>query len=214
VFASHQITISFSDTASPSSFSAAGTKPLKNDELSRLCELDIANLKKRLQTIDTVENQHVAFEPSHAQLHWHFVREEFVSQKLFNRVPEIKGAITNDGQSWIYWDRNFGENKMNIQRVVHPEQAIDEAESAWGSAVALLEAAVAQAGEWNLKKVVVWNPDDFIAKAAEKLGIMYPQALAVRLEERTEGSIPSLRWKGDKSLENVIWDQNEYYGWC
>jgi hypothetical protein len=214
VFSSHQIAISFTGASSAPSFNVAGTKPLKDDDLPRLCEVDVANLEKRLQAIGTAESKHIAFEPSHAQAHWHFVREEFIAQTLFNRIPEIKGAITDDGQSWIYWDRNFSEKKMNIQRIVHPEQAIHDADSLLGSAVALLEAAMAQAVEWNLKKVVIWNPDDYIARAAEELGVKHPQVLSVRLEERTDGSIPSLRWKGGQSLENVIWDQNEYYGWC
>jgi hypothetical protein len=164
--------------------------------------------------MDATESQHIAFEPSHSQAHWHFAREEFVSQKLFGRVPEIKGAITEHGQSWIYWDRNFGEKKMNVQRIVQPEQAINDAESAMNSVMALLETAVAQAAEWELQKVVIWNPRDSIARAAEALGIKYPNALVVALAERTDGSIPSLRWNGDLNLEKVIWDQNEYYGWC
>jgi hypothetical protein len=199
---------------SSSHFSTAGTRPLKNDDLPQLCEQDISNLKNRLQAMDATESRHIAFEPSHAQAHWHFAREEFVSQKLFGRVPETKGAITEDGQSWIYWDRNFGEKKVNVQRIVQPGRATHDAESAVKSATALLETAVAQAAEWELRKVVVWNPDDLIARAAEALGAKHPHGLAVALEERTDGSIPSLRWKGDESLEKVVWDQNEYYGWC
>jgi hypothetical protein len=184
---------------------------LKDYDLGRLCEQDTANLKRRLQSIDTTETEHVAFEPSHAQAQWHFAREEFVSQKLFGRVPEIKGAIADDGQSWMYWDRNFGENKMNIQRIVHPDH---NTKGALASIIALLETAVAETAEWKLKKVVVWNPDDLVSRAAEALGVKHPEQLAVRLEERTDGSIPSLRWTGDKSLEGVTWYQNEYYGWC
>jgi hypothetical protein len=164
--------------------------------------------------MDPAGSQHIAFEPSHAQAHWHFAREEFTSQKLFGRVPEVKGAITEDGQSWIYWDRNFGEKKVNVQRIVQPEQVVHEPENVLNSVSALLETAVAQAAEWELKKVVVWNPNDVIARAAEALGLKYSKGLVVRLEERTDGSIPSLRWKDDESLEKVVWDQNEYYGWC
>lgn len=164
--------------------------------------------------MDGAESQHVAFEPSHAQAHWHFAREEFVSQKLFGRMPEVKGAITPDGQSWIYWDRNFGEKKMNVQRIVQPELVVHESEKVLNTATALLEASIAQAAEWELKKVVVWNPNDVIARAAEALRLRFARELVVTLEERTDGSIPSLRWKDDESLEKVVWDQNEYYGWC
>ena len=125
----------------------------------------------------------------------------------------MKGTITDDGRSWIYWDHNFGEKKMNVQRIAHFE-VTEGIEKAVDNVVALLEAAAAQAAQWKLKKVVVWNPDDVISQAAEKLGAKYHDGVVVTAHERTDGSIPSLRWKHDQSLQDITWDQNEYYAWC
>jgi hypothetical protein len=34
------------------------------------------------------------------------------------------------------------------------------------------------------------------------------------LEERDDGSIPSLRWREGRPVDNVVWELNEYYAWC
>jgi hypothetical protein len=76
----------------------------------------------------------------------------------------------------------------------------------------LLSAALKEAVEWGLKKVGIWQPSALLGMAAVLLWGENP-TVKLTFEQREDGSIPSLRWKGGEKMETV-WEDNEYYAWC
>lgn len=73
----------------------------------------------------------------------------------------------------------------------------------------VLEAARAEAAEWNLHQVQLWDPSPLVAEWVAKTGIPH------RAEERTEESLGCLRWYGSSGGEDSVeWVYNEKYAWC
>ncbi|KAK4448920.1 hypothetical protein QBC34DRAFT_485324 [Podospora aff. communis PSN243] len=158
-------------------------KLLTDDDVPELCARDCAHLQAKLERLlgaaaaapaGNGEKRHVAFLPDFKQMSWHFAR-----------------ASTVGGDSWVYWDHDLRENKLKILRAVKGQK--DGALAMQG----LLRAALKEAQEWGLPKVLVGGGK-----------------LALAFDEREDGSIPSLRWKGGESLGDVVWEENEYYAWC
>lgn len=77
---------------------------------------------------------------------------------------------------------------------------------------ALLEAAVAEARRWRFAEVVVWNPNEVVKAGCKSVGNALPEGLKVVFEQRVEGCVLSLRWKGGKVLAGVVWEEN--HGFC
>ncbi|KAK4466872.1 hypothetical protein QBC42DRAFT_258205 [Cladorrhinum samala] len=201
-------------------------------EIERLCEVDVANLRRRFEeklskSGDLKGKKYVAFLPDWKQISWHFARDEY-GAKVMKTGREIKhrGARSvsptpgTGGNSWVLWDHDLRENKLKILRIVVDEDVKGEQEREV-VARGLLLAALREGKDWGLKKVMVWTPSETVSRAA--VGIWREMSerfdggnMKVRLvlEEREDGSIPSLRWRGGESIENVVWEENEYYAWC
>ena len=81
--------------------------------------------------------------------------------------------------------------------------------------VSVLRAAQAEAHEWGLGKVVVWNPDEILKEACKVI-----MGKEVEVKNRTEGSVPCLRWNGKEGggkgevEAGVEWLAVEKYCWC
>jgi hypothetical protein len=80
---------------------------------------------------------------------------------------------------------------------------------------AVLRAAQAEAASWAFKKVVLWNPNPRILAACK---LVLEDGKEVEVQQRTEGSIPCLRWRrgnADGEVEKgVEWIALEKYSWC
>ena len=142
-----------------------------------------------------------------------------MASKLFTsppRTPSIKGAISPSGQTWGCWVHDFNEDKLVFLRLVSPESPAASAEEKERvlDIVEVLRAAQAEAANWDLKKVVLWNPSPSTL-AACKLIVAYEE---VFVRQRIEGSIPCLRWKGEhdgrEAEKGVEWVAVEKYSWC
>jgi hypothetical protein len=70
---------------------------------------------------------------------------------------------------------------------------------------------VAEAKDWGLQKVLVWAPSPEQTAVVGEMWRELGPYVQVALEEREDGSIPSLRWRGSKALGG---EDNEYYAWC
>jgi hypothetical protein len=102
------------------------------------------------------------------------------------------------------------EKKLKFLRIV-----IDgERGKAVMDAKVLLRATLAEAWDWDLPNVTVWNPAGDVCVAATELWQEMGEKLKVVFEERQDGSIPSLRWKDGKDTSRVVWKDNEYFAWC
>lgn len=194
------------------------TRYLKIDELPPLCEKDVAMIKAKFAKLAADHTKtHIAFAPDFAQISWQLAREQFMAGILFKRQIERRGAITTNGRSWVYWDHDWREKKLKIMRLatLDPDPdttvaAASEEEKVW-DVVELLQAAAAEAAEWGLKKVLVWSPDATTTQGIKGFHNLYEKEVDVIFDERTDGSIPSFRWKGGRSTADTRWEDNHYY---
>ncbi|KAL2127207.1 hypothetical protein VTI74DRAFT_11108 [Chaetomium olivicolor] len=187
---------------------------LRDGEIPALCERDVAAVKEQFRRLAEAEDgkTHVTFLPTTEQLTWHFARDAYVCKTLRDREVVNRGAKTVDGASWIYWDHDLREKKLKILRIVIRQE--DSAVKKTEDVKMLLVAALKEAKDWKLAKVLVWNPGKDISVVATELWHDLGPEVQVVFDEREDGSIPSLRWKGGKELEDVVWECNEYFAWC
>ena len=189
---------------------AASTKRLKLEDIQSLCEQDTAQIKTYIRSIQDKEKTHIALAPTFAQVSWHMRRAEIMADVLLKKNPQIRGAITENRASWLYWDHDLRANELVIIRIVLIDHTNIEATRI--DLRALLEAAIREATEWNIPKVCIWNPDSLCRETVDE--ICREGSLFNAVYEGRDNHIPSLRWREDKSVEDVVWDFNEYYGWC
>ena len=74
----------------------------------------------------------------------------------------------------------------------------------------ILQAAQDEAAEWNLHRVMMWDPTSLVTRLVERTGIQH------RRIERDQEGIASLLWYGEGSgkEDTLEWLGNEKYGWC
>jgi GNAT superfamily N-acetyltransferase len=183
-------------------------------DIAGLCELDEQYIRKRLENTKD-DKVYVAVIPSHDQMLWHHKREDFVCEKLFNRHPHIKGAMAGEPGSriWTIWTRAYygpfvpeSGNSLHLLRLVLEDESAttENAESM----KAILQLAQAEAKEWQLDAVDLWNPSAAVKQLVEMTG------LENSFVDRQEESIASLMWYGEGNSDGVEWLANEKYGWC
>jgi hypothetical protein len=206
-------------------------RPLYSADLAELCALDEKLLRSSLQeTMKQSSKVMVGLIPDVETIKWHHAREEFVGFEFTKRMPEVKGAMVGEEigkRVWCYWTRMFynsdpksrHDNTLHILRlVVESEGTIDwevnppsaeQMKILEPSIAALFAAAQEEADKWNMQDVWLWNPNSVTVKAAQSLDT------STEVIHRDDESICSLRWYGDeKELNNVVWVENEKYGWC
>ncbi|KXX78421.1 Lysine acetyltransferase [Madurella mycetomatis] len=198
------------DLAAPS---LDGVTLLSEKEILPLCEKDVAAAKEQFRRLEGTNSgkTHVAFLPTAEQLSWHFARDGYVCKTMLGRDVVHRGAKTDDGSAWIYWDHDLREKKLKVLRIVTCQA--DNPEKQRMDITKLLLAALAEATKLALPKVLAWSPSAEVSMAAAELWHALGPKLQVVFEEREDGSIPSLRWKGGRGLEDVVWE-DEYYAWC
>jgi hypothetical protein len=75
---------------------------------------------------------------------------------------------------------------------------------------AVLQAAQAEAAEWKLDVVKLWDPTPLVLDMLAHSGLSY------HVTEREEESIASLMWydsHGGKGKNQPLWVNNEHYAW-
>jgi len=144
------------------------------------------------------EKVRVAIIPDFENMQWHHMREDFFCQKLFNKKPTCKGGIAGPKgkRVWAIWTRTYcnavdkpdSDNTLYILRLVIEDEveesvnlhiATDEtvikAQALRLNAV--LKLAQAQALEWKLQHVELWNPSQHIQMLIHKIGLKKKTAL-------------------------------------
>jgi hypothetical protein len=204
---------------------------LKSPELEYLCQADEHGLMSQISRSD---KSAVALIPDTATISWHHAREDFVSNELFSRTPEIKGAVVsveNGGQAWCIWMCTWAGpgdthgNVLHILRIAVEYGGYGDESHDFGPATeegvaavqssppvqavaALFAAAQKHAAEWDMRTVQFWNPDNVTLAAARKLDG------SVMVQAREKDSICSLRWYGKDDEEDVEWACNQKFAWC
>jgi hypothetical protein len=201
---------------------AEGAKLLHADDLKALCDLDETYLRKEVaQTAKSTHKPAVAVIPDHLTMTWHHLRESFMCSKLFpsKTPPTIHGAISAGSPGsrvWIIFSRVFygplegpksGNTLYILRLVIEDEKDTEENAQRLKS---VLEVAQAEAKEWEVSGVTVWNVSGVVKGLLKRTGLDYKEV------EREAESITSLMWYGDGKgdVESVEWVGNEKFAWC
>lgn len=197
--------------------------PLYSEDLGDLCNMDEQLVRKAMSRPSQGQNVRFAILPDCDHMQWHHSKEEFVCTRLFGKPPCVKGAIAGQQGSrvWAIWTHRFYEhpdnasgNTLYILRLGIESQFTD---TAGGNVDAQIEnlklillAAQAEAAEWNLQQIQLWDPSPLVSGWIARTGVPH------RAETRTEESLGCLQWYGvDGSRDdNVDWLYNEKYAWC
>lgn len=194
-----------------------GLQIINFDHLSALVAADEQLVRREVAKPPTGQ-QHpgirVAILPDLDQIHWHLAREGFVCDLLFSRRPTAHGtlyATTSGARVWALWARSFSgtveqrdKNTLYILRFV-VEDGVEDGQLREAMA-AIVAVAKKQAADWACASVEMWNPDERVKDAAERLGGKYVV--------RQKNSITSLHTFSEHPQGNVEWLFNEKYAWC
>lgn len=204
-------------------------KMLRSEDLPEMCAMDEDLIRRRMTKPRNMDRSEVALIPDYPAIQIHHAREEFLTKELFDRYPDIKGAVVGEpgNRVWCYWNRVYpnpqedSPNTMHILRLVVEDENFSDFASARAEDVssvkdsptveaiaALLDAAQAEASRWEMKEVQIWNPTTTTLAAAQRLDH------TASVEHRETSSIAALRWYGEGSWEGLDWICNEKYGWC
>jgi hypothetical protein len=202
------------------------------EDLEELCKIDVASVRRSLESRSKNSQTAVALLPNIETIQWHHAREEFVGNELHGKKPEVKGAVvgTEKGKRvWCYWTRmwynpNPAEakgNKLHILRVVIEDDGWEGSSSHTNGAsethshdaaiAALLAMAQQEAQTWKMENIEMWAPSPAALAAAKKLD---PTAEVVH---RDSESIACLQWYPEHDgpvADKIDWIANEKYGWC
>ncbi|CAK4114068.1 unnamed protein product [Aphanomyces euteiches] len=164
-------------------------RPIDSKEiLAQVCRDDLAHM----QALSTPSTVYFVLTPSCVE--WFQVRSHFYARTLAGlpHVPKSVGIVATNDQNpltnYMLWTHDYKYNILMILRCRVEEAAFP----------AFINAAVAEAKQWSLETVCIWNPAPWMA-----------QAYAAYLEKRTD-SLPSLKIHPEKE---VTWLANEKYCW-
>ncbi|KAI9842190.1 MAG: hypothetical protein M1837_007403 [Sclerophora amabilis] len=222
-------------------------------DLPELCRADQDLLRRDLASHISDRRILVAIIPDAETMRWHHAREDFVGRCILNKSPEVKGAIIGNkvgSRAWCIWTRVWSDdinskdsdNKLFILRlVVEGDNAAARVIETGANATvsrevdandkrqremitSLLLAAQAEAAQWALKEVHMWNPTRMALLATQQawnLSFPHSSTKAAEVVDRDIDSITSLMWYGNKNEEidphkrsDVEWIGNEKYAWC
>ncbi|KAL8814678.1 MAG: hypothetical protein Q9223_006117 [Gallowayella weberi] len=207
------------------------------DDLERLCERDEAIIRDAMAKPTDEGKKVVTILPDLDHMLWHIGKEEFATKQLFGQRPRSKGVIAGlpGRQVWALWTHRYymhpnseaAGNVLYILRLVvegdetanKPSSCRDkefqgeeqeEQERQVQSLIAVLQCAQAEAAEWQLDHVKLWEPTPWVQDVIRKSNIFH------RIVEREEDSVTSCLWyEGDSGQETAPqWINNEHYAWC
>ena len=207
---------------------------LVEDDLTELCKRDEAIIRATMARLADGVNKHITILPDLDHMLWHIEKEKFATQRLFGKIPRAKGAIAgpSGSQVWAIWThRYYGHpnaespgNVLYILRLVvegddsankppstgdkHLLKALPEERAS--SLIAVLQHARAEAAEWRLDQVRLWEPSPWVQHVITESKISHC------VVEREEDSIASGMWYDGKGGLGTppVWINNEHYAWC
>ncbi|KAJ3043660.1 hypothetical protein HDV00_004433 [Rhizophlyctis rosea] len=138
--------------------------------------------------------------PTVESIQWMHTCADFYAQKVAKLdTPPSKLGVSLSNGDFIVWQHDWVEKKIMVLRL---------RASSGLEAHALLDAAIAEAQDWGMKKVVVWNPTRIVASALGE-GIM-------KVQEREDDDSLSAVWYREEFHEGgeyPTWVINEKYAW-
>jgi len=203
------------------------------DDLDELCERDEARVRKRMAIATSEDIQKcMTIIPDLDHMLWQMSKVEFAANCLFDRIPHTKGAIIGKPgrQLWALWTHRYYDHPQSeapanilykLRLVIESDMTtsrppsdagkidIEQYSEQLGNLRMVLKAAQAEAMEWKLGRVRLWDATPLVRKLIAESGIDY---LGV---EREEERIASGRWyqDGGEASEPPMWINNEPYAW-
>ncbi|MCJ1358223.1 MAG: hypothetical protein MMC33_008222 [Icmadophila ericetorum] len=211
-----------------------GVMELLAGDLEQLCAQDEIMARKAL-AYPSDQQARMMLIPDLDHMLWHHMKEEWVCDKIFGKKPQIKGAIAGPPgkRVWVIWTHRFygdpelatSGNTLYILRLVienrttldtilarNEDDPREEAEFEMQAEhlKSVLQTAQAEAAEWRLSHVNLWDPSNAVYELLGKIGFLYS-----RVDRETEG-VASLLWYGEGSgrEDSLEWVANEKYAWC
>ncbi|KAM5439588.1 hypothetical protein MferCBS31731_004343 [Microsporum ferrugineum] len=208
------------------------TKPILTTDLDPLCILDEQLVRKSVAAAGPGRLRHTII-PDVDHILWHGCREKFACEKLFGKVPDIKGAVIGDlgNRVWVLWKHRFvgtpgdkeAANTLYIL-VVENQTVLRSFSTVPAQLVALseeqeflvqyvrdtIQAARNEAAEWKLNSVAIWDPSAQVQNLIQRAQIPH------RKETRLDNKICCFNWlrKGEDKEATVEWVAIEKYCWC
>lgn len=212
----------------------SSAKRVMDEDLEELCRRDEALVWKQMAEPSDGVDTRFSVIPDVDPMKWHHAKEDFATKYLFDRIPDTRGVIIGEpgNQMWSIWTRRYysrhdvkdTNNVLYILRLV-----IESDESAMGlpkhptmvngdvqrrkkvqQMRMILEAAQAEAAEWHLDVVKLWDPPPLVLDLLPDTGIEY------EVVQRQNESIASLFWydeSGQRAETLPLWVNNEHYAW-
>ncbi|KAI1264794.1 hypothetical protein F5Y18DRAFT_417379 [Xylariaceae sp. FL1019] len=182
---------------------------LGRKDIPQLCDMDTTSVKDNFGHFAVRNDRtYLAVVPNVNTITWLHDRAEFISQKLFGRVPLHFGTKCN--RIWMYWFHDFRKNQLAIQRVHIPMDS-EPSDVSRELAAGLLD-AIEEARKWNFPKVIYWKDSQDLSAAVEFL-VRRSDIVATK-GERSKARI-SVRWIGqsDEATDSVELPLEEFYAW-
>lgn len=210
------------------------TREIVEDDLEGLCRRDEVIIRDAMaKQIEGVKKL-VTVLPDIDHMLWHIRKEDFATEQLFSKRPRAKGAIAGlpGCHVWAIWTHRYymhpkaespgnvlyilrlvveGDNSANKPSHNREHWAQEEKqERQVESLIAVLRCAQAEAAEWQLDHVKLWEPSSWVRSVITKSNIGYHRV------ERENDSIASCLWYHDDDEPEVapVWINNEHYAWC
>lgn len=206
-------------------------RELVEDDLGGLCRRDEAIIRNAMAKPTDGAKKVVTVLPDLDHMLWHIRKEDFATEQLFGQRPRAKGAIAGlpGHQAWAIWTHRYymhpnaesADNVLYILRlVVEGDDSANKPSSSRErrfqgekqerqveSLIAVIQCAQAEAVEWQLNQVKLWELTSWVQDVITKSNIGH------RIVEREEDSVASCLWY-DEEDKAPVWINNEHYAWC
>ncbi|RGP80861.1 lysine acetyltransferase [Fusarium longipes] len=193
-------------------------QPLNMDDIPKLAAQDEQIVRNKVASSTAAAS--AALIPDIETVQWHMNREDFMCNRIFSRIPTIRGALYTPPEApssriWATWTRSFyggldkpEKNIVRILRLTIEDECISDETLAKGIE-AIAGFVQKEASEWLCSKVELWNPEERIKRVTEGI-----ESLDARFVVRENDHLSSLNWFGNDPNEDVEWIVNERFAWC
>lgn len=213
---------------------SAMAREIAEEDLGELCRRDEAIIRDAMAKQTHRAKKLITIAPDLDHMLWHVRKEDFATEYLFGKKPLAKGAIAGPpgSQVWAVWTHRYymhpkAESPNNVlyilRLVVEGDDSGNQPPSSKGdgnqlekqarqveSLVAVLQCTQAEAAEWRLNHVKLWEPSPWVQDVIRESNISH------RKVEREDDSIANSLWYDGNNEEEAItvWINNEHYAWC
>ncbi|KAK8044542.1 hypothetical protein PG993_004566 [Apiospora rasikravindrae] len=199
------------ELCSPSDQTLPMTRLLEETEISELCLRDVESIKCSFQSSqENKDDRHISVLPTPDITTWMQDRGDFTTSKVVGRIPLYHGSICESADTWLYWYHDHRKKHLAVQRIHLGAPSYSQPQLTQ-ALTAILFDAVKEARNWNLPKVVVWDPSAATLEAASTLGKTH--GIEVDHGERVGSSIPSIRWRDADLPRKIIVHNNEKFAY-